>query len=550
MAAAMALPQAVSEHYQAQQRLILATLGMTRREWSRVNLNDIDASWSKVAPRLNLLTSAAQLGSARNGAAYVGRALSEVGQDVAPLAAVNPAAFAGVASDGRRLESLLEGAKIHAKQAQSLEAGGKWLDMAIHTQIADAGRGAASVAILARPGIGYVRMVNPPCCSRCAVLAGKWFRSNHGFQRHPRCDCTHIPTGQDAADQFTSEPHLNQIRGLSAGERKALEQGADLGQVVNARRGASGMTTTEGTSRTGMAYRRLQGRRRLTPDAIFKVAPDESSALRLLSENGYLTPVARRAQVLPIRPTVPVREVAAPQFGKVIEAPDGKTAPLKGHGPGRPLTYDEYENAPSVRADSDYRMISDPDDRATAILQYYCETEQWAKRAARNVRAGADPLEGIDFHEVSWSGREIAEEFLGDGYVLDDLKADIRATAQKLVEWESKAEDLGLTYKGINFDPDLSWDQVVAKLDMRGLSHTSVSHELSTARLYAGRADRSKSVVVEFTDAKGIRLDSVGNHASKTESLVSGDFEVVSTRIEPDPDGYGERMIVEARRAQ
>jgi len=240
------------------------------------------------------------------------------------------------------------------------------------------------------------------------------------------------------------------------------------------------------------------------------------------------------------------------RFGRTLDAADGSTKPLKGHGPGRPLTPDEYNNAPSSLTDYEYHYIADPDDRATAILQYNCDTEQWAKTAARNIKAGRDPFDGIDLEapqEEGFLGDTLADAHLrGDRYTLTDLRADLEGTARKLVEWESKTEDLGTAYKGMNFDMDMSWDEVRALLDFRGLSYNSVASDLNTASLYAGRADRSRSVYVHFEDATGIRLDSVGGHASKTESLVTGDFEIVSTRIEPDGIGYGDVMIVNVRR--
>jgi len=292
---ALVLPLAVSEHYRAQQRLTVATLGLVRREWARMG-QDFDASWAAIGPRLLVLTSAAQLGAARNGVAYVPAALSEVGQDVAESGVTNPRAFAGFASDGRPLGSLLEGAKVRAKEAQSLDVGGRWLDMVVQTQIADASRAAASVSIAARPKVGYVRMVNPPCCSRCAVLAGKFFRYNQGFQRHPRCDCTHIPTlvANPDPDYIGASPQelfrSGQVKGLTAGEHQAIADGADFSQVVNSHRaGQRSMTTSEGTTKRGLARERLgKGRQRLTPDAIYRLSSTRDEALRLLERNGYL----------------------------------------------------------------------------------------------------------------------------------------------------------------------------------------------------------------------------------------------------------------------
>jgi len=186
------LPQATAEHYAQQQRLVVATLGLTRDVWAGMG-PDFDASWATVGPRVLLLTASAQLGAARSGAAYVPDTLAELGTPVDPVGEVVPAAFAGVASDGRPLGSLLGESVIQAKSArangfgveQALAVGGRALDMYVHTQVADAARGAASVGITARPRVGWVRMVNPPCCGRCAVLAGRWYRWSAGFARHP-----------------------------------------------------------------------------------------------------------------------------------------------------------------------------------------------------------------------------------------------------------------------------------------------------------------------------------------------------------------------------
>jgi len=302
------LPQAARDLYLAQQRLTVATLGLTRREWAQMG-PEFDASWATVGPRIVLLTSSAQLGAARNGAAYVPATLAELGQSVDPLGQVDPRAFADIASDGRPLDSLLYGGVTTAKTASrtmapadALAVGGKWLDMAIHTAVADASRGASGVAITARPGIGYVRMVNPPSCSRCSVLAGKFFKWNTGFQRHPRCDCQNVPSGETGAVGLTTEPPLDQITGLTKGDRKALGEGADLNQVLNAHRAfQGGMTTAEGVSRRGVfggyvrgsngsVTRRAKGTanpQRLTPNGIYRLASDRTEAVKLLKQFGY-----------------------------------------------------------------------------------------------------------------------------------------------------------------------------------------------------------------------------------------------------------------------
>jgi len=323
------LPQATADLYRDQQRRVVSALLLTRREWSKMDPANFDASWAQLRPRVSLLTASAQLGAARAGALMVPAALDELGQSVDPVADVRPEGFAGVASDGRPLDSLLDGAVVRSKQGvaggsspqDALVKGGKWLDMVVHTMVADAGREAAGVAIAARPQIGWVRMVNPPCCSRCAILSGKWFRYNQGFQRHPRCDCYHIPAREHTGELGWAPDDLikeGKVTGVTKAEQQAISDGADAIAVINARRGAQGMWTTEGTTRRGYASyvkRELAkqrgeiaketaakvGRRgyikqykvrrtgpRPTPATIYKYATSREDAIRLLAANGYI----------------------------------------------------------------------------------------------------------------------------------------------------------------------------------------------------------------------------------------------------------------------
>lgn len=204
-----------------------------------------------------------------------------------PVATVNPAAFVGIASDGRPLDSLLYSSTVTARNLYAdpvlqMESGRRQVSMLARTMVADAGRGAAQVTITATPLAGYVRMVSPPCCKDCAVLAGKWFKHNEGFERHPNCDCTHVPrVGANIPDGYVSDIPTDQITNLSDGERKALDGGADLSRVVNASRKGRGMSTTVGTGR------RPRGAR-LTPDGIYRIASNRDEALTLLGRYGYL----------------------------------------------------------------------------------------------------------------------------------------------------------------------------------------------------------------------------------------------------------------------
>lgn len=312
------VPQSTAEHYAEQQRLAIATITATRLAWSRIG-PELDADWLSVSRRLLLLVTAAQLAAARSSETYVPAVLAELEIADTAVATTAAAAFAGTASDGRPLETLLYGAVTTAKTArarglsrpESTAAGGRWLDMVVQTQVADAERAATGVQIAVRPNLsGWVRMLSPPSCDRCTVLAGRFFKWNRGFARHPGCDCRHIPATEAVADDLRLDPRkaieAGQVTNLSKADRRAIvEDGADPAQVINAKRGmetASGYgrrlkVTNEGVTRRGVAGRRLaeQGGSytrtpRLRPEAIYEIAGDDrDEAIRLLRRFGYLT---------------------------------------------------------------------------------------------------------------------------------------------------------------------------------------------------------------------------------------------------------------------
>jgi hypothetical protein len=150
----------------------------------------------------------------------------------------------------------------------------------VQTQVSDASKQAASVSMTAR-GASYVRMVNPPCCKRCAVLAGK-YSGPEAFDRHPGCDCVAIPTTVAHPDEpLGAGISPDQIKDLTVAERKALDEGADLSRVVNAGRGRSkdGFTTTELRPKRGQ---------RLTPEGIYRVSATREEAVQRLRDNGYI----------------------------------------------------------------------------------------------------------------------------------------------------------------------------------------------------------------------------------------------------------------------
>lgn len=276
-----------------------AVASVAAASWAQVQAADIAGSWLQLLGRPLVTLAAGQTLAARGADDYVTRALDGQGAAPRPGGSVAPEAFAGVASDGRPLATLLQqpvvrtltAIKAGAPVQRALTLGALDLDMIVRTQVADAGRVATGVAIAARPRTGYVRMLNPPSCSRCAILAGRWYQWNAGFDRHPRCDCLHIPAREDRADDLRTDPEAyfrslgraDQERVFTKAGAEAVRAGADVGQVVNARRGiytAGGRAFTSAGSGSAKA--------RLMPEQIFRDAEDRDDAVRLLRLHGYL----------------------------------------------------------------------------------------------------------------------------------------------------------------------------------------------------------------------------------------------------------------------
>lgn len=331
--------RAAEDHYRTQARLAVLATRAAGRAWDRLPASDLD-SWADLLPRLTSTIAAAQLLAARDADPYLAAVLREENAHADAEGRVRPEAFAGVAGDGRPVESLLYEPVIAAKVAigdgatttQAMTSARASLLTMVATAVQDAGRASVSTATAARPRVtGYVRMLNLPSCSRCVVLAGKHYRWNEGFQRHPRCDCRHIPASEDVAGDLRTDPleaiKSGQVTGLSESDRKAIvEDGADVSQVINAHRGMSTeqvfgqrlKVTTEGTSRRGFAFTRLSAQGtmrsaeetavrltrtgpelrtinrmratapRLRPESIYRIAESRQDAIRLLKRNGYL----------------------------------------------------------------------------------------------------------------------------------------------------------------------------------------------------------------------------------------------------------------------
>jgi len=302
------IPEAAVSHYKQMQRFQALAVLAAADLWSEVSLSDLSGSWAAQIPLLVPVLSGVQVKAASAGASYGAQTLADQGLYEAPQRFVNPGAFGGAASDGRTLEGLLYSVVPHTKTLiaggmdprMALKSGGKFLTTVTRTQVADAGRGAAGVDTATRNRISYVRMLNPPSCSRCSILAGRVYRWNAGFNRHPKCDCVHVQTTAKAAaeteglvhdpyEYFKSLSPEDQDKAYTKAGAQAIRDGGDIFQVVNSRRGMKpgGLVTTEGTSRRGNFGRNGP---RLTPEAIYSKGLSREATLAELERYGYILP--------------------------------------------------------------------------------------------------------------------------------------------------------------------------------------------------------------------------------------------------------------------
>ena len=330
------LPTAATDFYALQQRVNATTVNEVKRLWRRMG-DDFDSSWRRHGPSILAALMEAQSQVAKGAQSYVPKVLAETGLPDRPEGEGLPGRFVGIASDGRPLDSLAYGAVTEAKTAigngattaSALNQGSGFLELVAKLQVADAARQAVGVLTASRKNLGgTVRVVNPPSCQRCAILAGRFYRWSTGFDRHPRCDCVNLPAKQLAwakAEGFLTDPmdayRKGQIKDLTDAQIKALSEGADINQVVNAYRGMSTTATSRSMSarsirlaekaRAGAEVQRqavaagspdllgflpskVRNRGPIeglpTPEGIYQqAAGDRDEAIRLLRKFGYIT---------------------------------------------------------------------------------------------------------------------------------------------------------------------------------------------------------------------------------------------------------------------
>jgi len=194
---ALTARQIALRHYRQQQRLARKAATRIQSLWRLLDVTDLSGSWDAgIGPRIVETVAAGQLASAALADDYVDAVVNAESADPERAGSVKPSAFAGLAADGRPLESLMYLSVIGTKERigrglgtqDALMAGLRQALMLGTSEVTQAGRNAVGSSMAGKRTIqGYVRVVQPPACSRCIILAGKEYGWNKGFQRHPKC---------------------------------------------------------------------------------------------------------------------------------------------------------------------------------------------------------------------------------------------------------------------------------------------------------------------------------------------------------------------------
>lgn len=294
--------------FEQQRKVISARAGVTAQQlWRRVDPTQVDASMQVIRQHLVRALQGYRRQAAIAAAAYTPALLRETRLATEPVGELNLDRFLEYAPDGRTVDGLYEQAAISAKTRMSRglmpqlalqQVSALVLTMTL-TTLSDTVRSVVAADMTRRPQVtGYVRQLVPPSCSRCVILAGRWYRWNEGFQRHPGCDCIHIPAREDNAGDLTTDPYVyfnsltkeQQDRLFGKADAQAIRDGADIYRVVNIRE--RGLATAKGARKFGTPYR-------LTIDDIYEQAKSRDDAIRLMRQEGFITgPQVRGGNIL------------------------------------------------------------------------------------------------------------------------------------------------------------------------------------------------------------------------------------------------------------
>lgn len=291
-------------HQRNRDELAAITARAVLREWERVDPDAIAANWGRLLPRVTRIVQSGQ----RISAEYTNEFMASLLDDDERGPDIDPAQFAVSAPDGRPLEDALaqpiprviQALKRGVSKVRAKAMGAHMLQRMVRTIVADSGRQADQASMTANRHVtGYIRIVEPGACSRCIILAGNVYHTSTGFQRHPECQCIMRPvtrkllaTTLDPEEVYAAMTPEQRHRRFGAAAVKAIEDGARMSSVVNARKGMS-VVEMHGQSviatYTGTGRGRKKRPPRLMPEEIYHQAGDDREmAIRLLHRNGYL----------------------------------------------------------------------------------------------------------------------------------------------------------------------------------------------------------------------------------------------------------------------
>lgn len=256
------------------------------RLWRRYSGNDFDIAFARMLPLLVRLLDTAQYETASEAVENAPTVMRDLGGFAwEPEYTPDPWQWVGVNGNGYNTievmyEPIIE-AKTAIKHGMRVEHALMRIETGMLTRartcLTDTQHSASMVTAKGRYADARpVRVLNPPSCGRCVILAGT---SNVG-ERHPNCDCT-MAWSHDLPENAYASPSswlnelvenndmdaLARVLGSRANARAWLD-GADLNQLVNAYRRKGSVTraqfysrkikyTTEGTTRRGAAAYRL-----------------------------------------------------------------------------------------------------------------------------------------------------------------------------------------------------------------------------------------------------------------------------------------------------
>ncbi len=320
----MTVPPGDREHQAQRAAQGAATAAAVRAVWDAVDPEKLEESWVALAPLAAEVLRTGQIAAASSADSWL---TGQVGAGEGTVQAEAAAAAAGDVATVLLYPLLVAFNRLRRgfSVAMSILSGAYFLEMVTRSLVADAGRIADMAGMIARPRVvSYVRVVHLPACARCVILAGREYSLSDGFLRHPQCDCTLAPrrpgdTWELASPEslFAAMTAAQQRKAFGEAAVKAITEGADIGQVVNARRGMTTATryrrtvqaTAEGTTRRGLyAARRTKFEKaagvrfgentrararttavRLMPEEIYRLADgDRDHAIRLLKKNAYI----------------------------------------------------------------------------------------------------------------------------------------------------------------------------------------------------------------------------------------------------------------------